>query len=428
MAGLPRRIIKETQRLMAEPVPGITATPDERNARYFHVVIAGPQDSPFEGGTFKLELFLPEEYPMAAPKVRFMTKIYHPNVDKLGRICLDILKDKWSPALQIRTVLLSIQALLSAPNPDDPLANDVAEQWKKNESAAIETGLLKQASLCSSLGLWAPASSCPVFKSLRLSPQPEHGPGSTLEIPKFPSAVASGPAVPGLPSVLPRLPGPCFPASPSVLPRLPVRASPPPPRPFQFNLRQFWFHNPPVPHCRGCCCTWTTLLLHNHPPNPPSRELKVLLVSSSRHPDQWIVPGGGMEPEEDPCGAAVREVFEEAGVKGKLGRLLGVFEQNQDRKHRTYVYVLTVTETLEAWEDSVNIGRKREWFTVDEAIKVLQSHKPVHAEYLRRLQLSCSPTNGNSILPSPPANENYAHYSATATAPSTGSVLGTSCR
>ncbi|XP_077909141.1 ubiquitin-conjugating enzyme E2 N isoform X1 [Ictidomys tridecemlineatus] len=129
----------ETQRLLAEPVPGIKAEPDESNARYFHVVIAGPQDSPFEGGTFKLELFLPEEYPMAAPKVRFMTKIYHPNVDKLGRICLDILKDKWSPALQIRTVLLSIQALLSAPNPDDPLANDVAEQWKTNEAQAIET-------------------------------------------------------------------------------------------------------------------------------------------------------------------------------------------------------------------------------------------------------------------------------------------------
>ncbi|KAF6122464.1 ubiquitin conjugating enzyme E2 N [Phyllostomus discolor] len=109
MAGLPRRIIKETQRLLAEPVPGIKAEPDEK------------------------------EYPMAAPKVRFMTKIYHPNVDKLGRICLDILKDKWSPALQIRTVLLSIQALLSAPNPDDPLANDVAEQWKTNEAQAIET-------------------------------------------------------------------------------------------------------------------------------------------------------------------------------------------------------------------------------------------------------------------------------------------------
>ncbi|XP_059907016.1 diphosphoinositol polyphosphate phosphohydrolase NUDT4B-like, partial [Gadus macrocephalus] len=107
-------------------------------------------------------------------------------------------------------------------------------------------------------------------------------------------------------------------------------------------------------------------------------------------------------------------------------RLLGVFEQNQDRKHRTYVYVLTVTETLEAWEDSVNIGRKREWFTVDEAIKVLQSHKPVHAEYLRRLQLSCSPTNGNSLPPGPPPNDNYPHYSAPA--PPTSTVLGSSCR
>ena len=73
------------------------------------MIILGPQQSPYEGGAFKLELFLPQEYPMAAPKVRFLTKIYHPNIDKLGRICLDILKDKWSPALQIRTVLLSIQ-------------------------------------------------------------------------------------------------------------------------------------------------------------------------------------------------------------------------------------------------------------------------------------------------------------------------------
>lgn len=181
MSVLPRRILKETQRLMQEPVPGISAKPDEGNARYvamlsalhrfnvahpllicflsiggflfdlshnhvfcflissryFHVKVTGPEDSPFEGGLFKLELFLPEDYPMSAPKVRFITKIYHPNIDRLGRICLDILKDKWSPALQIRTVLLSIQALLSAPNPDDPLANDVAELWKVNEIEAI---------------------------------------------------------------------------------------------------------------------------------------------------------------------------------------------------------------------------------------------------------------------------------------------------
>ena len=114
-AALPRRIVKETQRLLSEPAPGISATPYRDNLRYFNIIIAGPTGSPYESGIFKLELFLPEQYPMESPKVRFLTKIYHPNIDKLGRICLDILKDKWSPALQIRTVLLSIQALLSAP-------------------------------------------------------------------------------------------------------------------------------------------------------------------------------------------------------------------------------------------------------------------------------------------------------------------------
>src|SRR6202044_3169886 len=89
--------------------------------------IHGPSQSPYEGvsyktslggptidhaigGIFKLELFLPDDYPMTPPKIRFLTKIYHPNIDKLGRICLNILKNEhWSPALQIRTVLLSIQ-------------------------------------------------------------------------------------------------------------------------------------------------------------------------------------------------------------------------------------------------------------------------------------------------------------------------------
>ncbi|KAL3652616.1 Ubiquitin-conjugating enzyme E2 36 [Castilleja foliolosa] len=155
--NLPRRNIKETQRLLSEPAPGISASPSEENMRYFNVMILGPTQSPYEegscwqpqtGGFFILELFLPEEYPMAAPEwivdypqllVHFLTKIYHPNIDKLIRICLDILKDKWSPALQIRTVLLSIQALLSAPNPDDPLSENIAKHWKSNEAEAVNT-------------------------------------------------------------------------------------------------------------------------------------------------------------------------------------------------------------------------------------------------------------------------------------------------
>lgn len=82
------------------------------------------------GGVFQLELFLPDDYPMCPPRIRFLTRIYHPNIDRLGRICLDVLKNNWSPALQIRTILLSIQALLGAPNPEDPLNEAVAKQWK----------------------------------------------------------------------------------------------------------------------------------------------------------------------------------------------------------------------------------------------------------------------------------------------------------
>lgn len=95
--------------------------------------IAGPVDTPYEGGTFLLEIKVPETYPFNPPKIRFLTKIWHPNVSSVtGAICLDILKDQWAAALTLRTVLLSLQALLSAGEPNDPQDAVVAKQFREN--------------------------------------------------------------------------------------------------------------------------------------------------------------------------------------------------------------------------------------------------------------------------------------------------------
>ena len=80
-------------------------------------MIAGPKDSPYENGVFFLEIEFPMEYPFKAPQITLKTKIYHCNISSEGHICLDILKDNWSPALSISRVLLSLCSLLTDPNP-----------------------------------------------------------------------------------------------------------------------------------------------------------------------------------------------------------------------------------------------------------------------------------------------------------------------
>jgi len=94
--------------------------------------ITGPPDTPYEGGKFELDIIIPETYPFTPPKVRFVTRIWHPNISSVtGAICLDILKDQWAAAMTLRTVLLSIQLLLSNAEPDDPQDAVVARQYKE---------------------------------------------------------------------------------------------------------------------------------------------------------------------------------------------------------------------------------------------------------------------------------------------------------
>lgn len=124
-----RRIIKEIQDLQKDAPENCSAGPRGGDMYKWDAVIVGPSDSPYQGGIFKLEIHFPTDYPFKPPKVIFTTKIYHPNVGNTGNICLDILKDNWSPALTIGKVLLSVCSLLTDANPKDPLMPEVADQY-----------------------------------------------------------------------------------------------------------------------------------------------------------------------------------------------------------------------------------------------------------------------------------------------------------
>ncbi len=102
---------------MMSPTPGISAFPDaDGNLLHWTATIIGPKDTPYSDLNLKLGFEFPGNYPYAPPTVLFKTPIYHPNIDFSGRICLDILKDKWSAVYNVQTVLLSLQSLLGEPN------------------------------------------------------------------------------------------------------------------------------------------------------------------------------------------------------------------------------------------------------------------------------------------------------------------------
>ena len=129
-----KRIQKELLNLQTDPPSSCSAGPIGEDLFKWQATIMGPEDSPYDGGIFMLTINFPQDYPFKPPKIKFDTKIYHCNINANGGICLDILKDQWSPALTISKVLLSICSLLTDPNPDDPLVPDIANQFRKNRA------------------------------------------------------------------------------------------------------------------------------------------------------------------------------------------------------------------------------------------------------------------------------------------------------
>ncbi|KAJ1796612.1 ubiquitin-conjugating enzyme E2 E3 [Coemansia sp. RSA 2399] len=123
-----KRIQKELAEISLDPPSNCSAGPKGDNLYEWVSTIVGPSDSPYGGGVFFLDIHFPQEYPFKPPKIIFRTRIYHCNINSQGQICLDILKDNWSPALTISKVLLSICSLLTDPNPHDPLVHSIAQQ------------------------------------------------------------------------------------------------------------------------------------------------------------------------------------------------------------------------------------------------------------------------------------------------------------
>lgn len=134
------RLKKDYEMIKRDPPSNCSAwLVDKKNYRHWKAHIYGPANSPYHGGVFELDIKYGIEYPIQPPKVEFITPIFHPNIDEHGNICLDILKDNWSPALDATSVLLSICSLLVDPNPDDPLDPIAARLYKEDKEKYNET-------------------------------------------------------------------------------------------------------------------------------------------------------------------------------------------------------------------------------------------------------------------------------------------------
>jgi ubiquitin-conjugating enzyme E2 D/E len=133
-----RRLAKELEAIKKDPPTSCSAGLVNDDLFHWTATIIGPDDTPYEGGTFRLDVRFPPNYPFEPPKIKFITKIYHPNIDSNGNICIDILKDKWSPVLFLSAVLISLCSLLNEPNPNDPLVPEIAIQFRSDKSLFVQ--------------------------------------------------------------------------------------------------------------------------------------------------------------------------------------------------------------------------------------------------------------------------------------------------
>ncbi|KAF3961634.1 hypothetical protein CMV_013776 [Castanea mollissima] len=121
-----KRILAEYQKFQRDPPEGCRVRIVD-SLFHWEGILIGPQSSPYAGGVFLLDIHFSDQHPFKAPKVTFQTKVYHPNIDQQGRLCLET---SWSPAMTISHVLLVIYARFNDPDPDDPIDFKIANIYK----------------------------------------------------------------------------------------------------------------------------------------------------------------------------------------------------------------------------------------------------------------------------------------------------------
>ncbi|KAJ2776324.1 Ubiquitin-conjugating enzyme E2 2 [Coemansia javaensis] len=132
-----RRLMRDFKRLQSDPPEGISGAPCPDNIMMWNAVIFGPAGTPFEDGTFKLTLAFEESYPNKPPGVRFISRMFHPNVYTNGELCLDILQNRWSPTYDVAAILMSIQSLLHDPNSSSPANAEAANLYRENRKEYV---------------------------------------------------------------------------------------------------------------------------------------------------------------------------------------------------------------------------------------------------------------------------------------------------
>ncbi|TDH64988.1 hypothetical protein CCR75_000210 [Bremia lactucae] len=135
-----RRLTKELAEFEKSSLDWCTVSAVNDDLMHWNAMLAGPDNTPYSGGVFNLDLQFPAEYPFKAPRVRFLTRVYHPNVkSQSGEICADIINEHWGPTLNVLHCLTAIKQILEQPDIDNPLEPDIAKQMHENKIDFLKT-------------------------------------------------------------------------------------------------------------------------------------------------------------------------------------------------------------------------------------------------------------------------------------------------